>query len=231
MFLANLSAVTKEVMDRFAAVFPLQDVTPRQYAYVQYPKVIALMRFQIKQYKAGGFGNVMVMNTKAVGGMMELATIVFTPTEGIAMPLLLLDGMLMPKKREAVCFVEYYDCTKDGVTDTREFNEVALKYKEYPEYKEDPAWYVSRRTPYSLIKSDRNDNQGHGVEMMMLDTIDAYVKTAKAAPKEQQDFIKLREFQQKMIKLGNPSTSTLEKVLGKRGAEIFFETVVMPLPQ
>ncbi|MDO5520439.1 MAG: hypothetical protein Q4G58_08105 [bacterium] len=230
MFLSDLSAVTKEVIDIVGATVPLQDITPRQYAYVQYPKVIALMRFQVRQYKAEGFGNVMVMNTKAVGGMMELATIVFTPTEGVTMPVLLLDSMLMPKKKQAICFAEYYDCTRNGVTDTKDFDQVALKYKMYPDYKEDPAWYLSMRTPYSIIKSDLSSQQGHGISQIMKDTVTAYTMTAKRALKGQEDFVKLRQFQQRMINEGNPSTSTLEKVLGKKGAAKFFETVVMPIP-
>jgi hypothetical protein len=34
-----------------------------------------------------------------------------------------------------------------------------------------------------------------------------------------------------MIMKGNPSSGTMEKVLGKDGAEWFFQNVVMPVPK
>ena len=99
----------------------------------------------------GGFstGCVFAMHTRALGGRMELATLVFTPNVGGDVPLLLVDVMSMGKKRAA--FVEYYDCTKDGAPGGA-LAATGAKFADLPDYPEKPAWYVARRTPYSLIK-------------------------------------------------------------------------------
>ena len=43
------------------------------------------------------------------------------------------------------------------------------------------------------------------------------------------NLIGLYNFQQEMLDKGNPSSETLNKVLGKEGARTFFEKVIMPV--
>ena len=64
---------------------------------------------------------------------------------------------------------------------------------------------------------------------MVLTCLKRYLDTAKKAPKDLNNLIGLKNFQQEMLDKGNPSGDTLNKVLGKEGARIFFETVIMPV--
>ena len=216
--------LSRQVAQKALAAFPSREVTPAAYAAMKYPKLVPMMRFTCHQYVLDGFGGLFVMDTSAMGGLMKLSTMVFTPYSGLNVPFLLIDTMEMKKKRLA--YVEYYDCTAHGAVlpDTEGQKE---EFAFLPDYGETPAWYTARRTPYSLIKG------GEGVEAapleaMALTCVDRYLAGAKAADFEPDNLEGLRAFQQDMVTLGNPSSATLGKVLGKEGAEAMFRTVIMP---
>ena len=206
--------------------FPLREVPADRYSRMRYPKWPVLMRFDIDRYQAEGFGHLMLMKTRAMGGMMNLVTASFTPNEGAEAPYLLIDMMKMGKKRTV--FVEYYDCTGKKLT-IPELDAVAAEYQDVPEYAEKPAWYIAERMPCSLIKGTA-DGSEERLLAMVKDSLTAYVAYCKTAPKDPENLEGLRAFQSRMVTEGNPSSGTMEKVLGKDGAERFFRTVVMPVP-
>ena len=88
--------------------FALKEITPEKYRTMGGP----LMRFFLEQYNVEGLGNLCVLKTKAMLGLMQLVTVVVTPSSGKNVPFLLVDTMDMGKKH--LCYVEYYDCTADG---------------------------------------------------------------------------------------------------------------------
>lgn len=198
--------------------FALKDVTPDTYRTMGSP----MMRFCLEQYEAEGLGNLCVLKTRAMLGLMKLVTVVVTPNTGKNVPFLLIDTMDMGKKH--LCYVEYYDCTADGA-DRDLLLAAGAPYADVAEYAEKPAWYVSERMKGSLIKTGDKTR----LEQMAMDALTAYREQAAAAPVKAENIDGLKAFQQRMVKEGNPSTAALTRTLGKEGAEAFFRTVVMPV--
>ena len=198
--------------------FPLKEITPEQYRTMG----SAMMRFRLEQYEAEGLGNLCVLRTKAMLGLMALTTVVVTPNTGKNVPFLLIDTMDMGKKH--LCYVEYYDCTADGA-DKDLLLAASAPYGDVADYAEKPAWYVSERMKGSLIKAGDRAR----LEKMAADALQAYCAQAAAAPVKPENLAGLQAFQQRMVQEGNPSTAALTRTLGKAGAETFFQTVVMPV--
>ena len=198
--------------------FALKEITPEKYQTMGGP----LMRFFLEQYDAEGLGNLCVLKTKAMLGLMQLVTVVVTPSSGKNVPFLLIDTMDMGKKH--LCYVEYYDCTADGA-DKDKLLAASAPYADVADYAEKPAWYVKERMAGSLIKTGDRAR----LEQMALDALKAYVQQAAAAPVKPENIDGLKAFRRRMIEEGNPSTAALTKTLGKAGAEEFFRTAVMPV--
>ncbi len=211
--------------DMAKAAFPAREITPPAYAAMKYPRWIPLMRFACHQYALEGFGNLFVMDTRAMGGLMQLSTVVFTPWAGASVPFLLIDTMQMKKKHLA--YVEYYDCTAAGAV-LPEAEGQGAEFAHIPDYAEKPAWYVGRRTAYSLIKGGAGADP-QALEAMVRTCLERYLRAAAAAPKDPANLEGLRAFQQDMLRLGNPSSATLNKVLGVQGAEEMFRSAIMPV--
>ena len=198
--------------------FELREITPEKYRTMG----SLMMRFRLEQYEAEGLGNLCVLRTKAMLGLMKLVTVVVTPNSGKNVPFLLIDTMDMGKKH--LCYVEYYDCTAEGA-DRDLLLAAGAPYADIADYAERPAWYVSERMAGSLIKTGDRTR----LEQMALDALAAYREQAAAALAKEENIAGLRAFQQRMVQEGNPSTAALTRTLGREGAETFFETVVMPV--
>ena len=198
--------------------FALKEITPEQYRTMGSP----MMRFRLEQYEAEGLGNLCVLRTKAMLGLMKLATVVVTPNTGKNVPFLLIDTMDMGKKHLA--YVEYYDCTAEGA-DKDLILAASAPYADVEDYAEKPAWYVPERMAGSLIKTGGRAR----LDQMAADALQAYCDQAAAAPVKPENLTGLKTFQQRMVREGNPSTTALTRTLGKEGAETFFQTVVMPV--
>ncbi len=198
--------------------FELREITPGKYRTMGSP----MMRFRLEQYEVEGLGNLCVLRTKAMLGLMKLVTVVVTPSSGKNVPFLLIDTMDMGKKH--LCYVEYYDCTAAGA-DRDLLLAAGAPYADVADYAEKPAWYVSERMAGSLIKTGDRAR----LEQMALDALAAYREQAAAAPVKAENIPGLRAFQRRMVREGNPSTAALTRTLGKEGAEAFFQTVVMPV--
>lgn len=220
---SEIGTVLTEAKSLFSASVPLLNLPAGTYADMRYPKFPAIMRFRFERFAALGFGHVSAMRTRAMFGKMQLATLVFTPSAGTDVPLLLVDVMAFGKKRAA--FVEYYDLTAKGA-DAAPLDAVAEKYRAVPDYPEKPAWYVGERTPYSLIKGGSDDGQ---LLSMLHDSVAAYAALcAERREAHPENLEKLSAFIERMATDGNPSAPTMEKVLGKAGADRFFREAVMP---
>ena len=198
--------------------FPLREITPEKYRTMGN----LMMRFHLEQYAAEGLGNLCVLRTKAMLGLMNLVTVVVTPGSGKNVPFLLIDTMDMGKKH--LCYVEYYDCTADGA-DRDLLLAASAPYADVADYAEKPAWYVQERMAGSLIKTGDRAR----LDEMALDALKAYAEQAAAAPVKPENLDGLKAFQQRMVQEGNPSTAALTRTLGQEGAEAFFRTVVMPV--
>ena len=198
--------------------FAVKEITPEKYRTMG----SLMMRFHLEQYAAEGLGNLCVLKTRAMLGLMNLLTVVVTPSSGKNVPFLLIDTMDMGKKH--LCYVEYYDCTAGGA-DKDKLLAASAPYGDVADYAEKPAWYVQERMAGSLIKTGDRAR----LDRMATDALKAYAQQALAAPVKAENREGLKAFQRRMIEEGNPSTAALTKSLGKEGAEDFFRTVVMPL--
>ena len=193
-----------------------------RYAHMKYPKFFSLMDFYVDRYEIEGFGMAMTMHTKTKMGM-ELLTMSFMP-DGLTLPYLLIDAMEMKKKK--CVFVEYYGCGYEDLSDDRLYD-VYDKYKDLENYEEKPNWYIPERRIYSLIK------KGEEKELieMTKDSLKAYLDSIQDASYDEDYKRKLMDFRDRMINEGNPSSKTLEKLLGKEGATGFMKEVVMGFPE
>ena len=198
--------------------FAVKEITPEKYRTMG----SLMMRFHLEQYAVEGLGNLCVLKTRAMLGLMNLLTVVVTPSSGKNVPFLLIDTMDMGKKH--LCYVEYYDCTADGA-DKDLLLAASAPYGDVADYAEKPAWYVKERMAGSLIKTGDKAR----LDQMALDALKAYARQAAAAPVKPENLEGLKAFQQRMVQEGNPSTAALTRTLGQEGAETFFQTVVMPV--
>lgn len=209
-----------------ADAFPTREVEAGAYAGMRYPRLLPLMRFAVRQYRAEGFGHLMVMRTRAMG-LMELTTASFMPDDGGRVPYLLVDMMAMRGKHTV--FVEFYDCTADGA-EPQTLDAMAARFAALPDYAERPAWYVGERMPCSLIKGG-TAKDAPALQAMARAATEAYLALAARAPRGAENLAGLRTFRERMLREGNPSSATMRRVLGAAGAERFFCEMVMPLPE
>lgn len=206
--------------------YSLTKLQPNKYSYFFWPSFFSLfplMSFSIEEYIIPEIGHLMIMNSKIFFGMMNLLTISIIPNTGINIPFLLIDIMKIFSK--VISFIEYYDCTKNG-TDSENHKKLVKKYAVIQNYEEKPNWYIKERTKYSLIKAGKNEKI---MINMISDSIEEYVKLSINKEKNRENLGKLIKFRERMIKEGNPSSSTIEKIFGKEESKLFFEKVVMPM--
>lgn len=213
-----------EVIKRIESL-QVSDITKEKYASMKYPRWLPLMRFTTKAFRMKDFGSIMMMQTIAMGGKMNLLTISFMPFTGKAVPYLLIDCMSMRQK--SIAYVEYYDCTGISFHSDR-ILEIKEKYARVPDYNEKEAWYVGERMNGSLIKGGESADEDELLSMV-LESIDSYLELIDGAAIDSACLLGLLKFRRKMIDNGNPSTGTMTKVLGKKGADVFFKEYVMPI--
>lgn len=198
-----------------------QKLPDDRYSHMKYPRILTLMDFYVDQYRISGFGRMMLMHTKTKMGM-ELLTVSLMPAGGLNLPFLLLDAMTMKEKR--CIFVEYYGCGNEDLNDAR-LKEVHERYKDLEEYPEKDKWYVHEREPYSLIKKGIEDE----LTVMAADAFRAYLSSVSGCHEDPEYVRQLEAFRERMIREGNPSSSTLNMLLKKDGAETFMKEAVMPV--
>lgn len=194
----------------------------KDYALLKYPHHLSMMKMKVEKYNLNSFGSIMIMNTNMMN-IMKLTTISFTPYSGINAPFLLVDTMSMGKKRLA--FVEFYNTTNEKYSNIEELKN---KYKDITEYKEKDAWYINERMEGSLIKCGTKNEEDKLISMI-IDSIKEYKNAIDNNSYNESNIEKLDNFRTRMIKEGNPSSKTLNKVLGEEKAIDFFKKIIMPI--
>lgn len=214
----------KEMLDEFHELMSdkfISKLPQDKYTHMSYPRLFHLMDFDVECYRIVGFGSAMAMHTTTKMGM-ELLTISLCPGEGCCLPYLLMDSMSMKKK--CCSFVEYYGCGYDELNDA-ELRRVFRRFKELPDYEEKKGWYISEREDYSLIKSGEPDQ----LVLMVKESLEGYLGSVKGSHTDLLYRDHLEHFRERMIREGNPSSKTLNMLLGKEGAERFMRDIVMPI--
>lgn len=214
-----------EIGNEIIKIFPeAEEFSAGEYADLKYPKFMPTMRFKVRRFNIKDFGHMAVVDSNLIG-VLRLVTVSFTPNKGKSVPYLLLDVMSIGKRR--IVLAEFYDCTEGG-TEIPQLKALKEDYASVPEYSEKQAWYVSERMEGSLIKCSTPDDE-EKLSAMVLDAVSRYADAIKTAGTKPGNIDGLRKFCDRMVEDGNPSTSTLEKVLGKEGGAKFFRSVVMPM--
>lgn len=216
--------MAKEFIDETVLdIFSLNKVDIKEYSFLKYPSFIPLLKMNVNLYEVNDFGYIMIMKTR-MSKLMSLLTISFTPKGGKNVPFLFVDTMSMGKKRLA--YVEFYNTsTRD---DFLSLSSLSEKYVNILDHKEKDAWYVNKRMEGSLIKEGSSKNE-YDLKMMIIDALNRYKEVIDNASIDVESIANLKEFQDKMISLGNPSSSTLNKILGKEEAINFFKNIIMPI--
>ncbi len=217
-----ISRMRKDAEELLKQKGQVREIVDERYARMKYPKFLPLMRFETKQYMICEKVRLMIMHTRTKMGM-ELLTMSFMP-DGVMIPYLLLDAMSMKKKR--CVFVEYYGCGCDRL-DESGLEEVFEKHRDLPDYEEKDNWYIKERRPYSLIKTGSEEE----LLTMAHDSLNAYLDLIPEAGYDEKYERDLMNFRDRMISEGNPSSSTMEMLLGKKGSIDFMKEVVMPLSE
>ena len=96
------------------------------------------------------------------------------------------------------------------------------------DYNEKPAWYVSERTEFSLIKQFPTDEDS-AFTNMIYDTVLGYIGEIRNAKVNVNNLAGLRKLRHRMITEGNPATGILKGAFGKEGAVTFYRKCVMPI--
>ncbi len=216
--------MAKEFIDEtILDIFFLNKIDIKEYSFLKYPSFIPLLKMNINLYSVDDFGYIMIMETR-MSKLMSLVTISFTPKGGINVPFLLIDTMSMGKKRLA--YVEFYNTST--IDDFPLLSSLSEKYVNILDHKEKDAWYVNERMSCSLIKEGTSKNE-YDLKMMIIDALNRYKEVINNASIDLESITNLKKFQEKMITLGNPSSSTLNKILGKEEAINFFKNIIMPI--
>ncbi len=216
--------MAKEFIDEtILDIFSLNKIDIKEYSFLKYPSFIPLLKMNINLYSVDDFGYIMIMKTR-MSKLMSLVTISFTPKGGINVPFLLIDTMSMGKKRLA--YVEFYNTS--AIDDFPLLSSLSEKYVNILDHKEKDAWYVNERMSCSLIKEGTSKNE-YDLKMMIIDALNRYKEVINNASIDLESITNLKKFQEKMITLGNPSSSTLNKILGKEEAINFFKNIIMPI--
>lgn len=221
----ELEELTEQMLECIESCMKLEPSDIGSHTEMHWPKLLPLMHLHARSYHVEKYGSIFAMNTHVTGDLMDLATIVCTPNAGGDVPVLLIDIMKM-KQKQAV-FVEYYDCTENGAVDDR-LQKVKQTYDSLEDYAEKPAWYVKERMKDSLIKGGRD---WKSLKKMAAASMHAYTEMAASHPPgttADENQHRLNAFIDRMVQEGNPSSSTMMKVMGKEEAEHFFRAVIMP---
>ena len=219
-----LQRIAETAVASLQGKYPVRRLPENEYSRMKWPALLPAMRFEVEEYALDGFGHLMVMHTRAMGAM-QLITASFMPFECLSVPYLLIDAMCM--KRRRTVFVEFYDCTAAGI-DAAQLEQMAGRHQDVPDYAEKPAWYVSERMKGSLIKGGEEEKDERFAAMVQ-DALSVYAELCGSAKRDPENRRGLEAFRLRMLREGNPASSTMEKVLGKDGAKRFFCSTVMPL--
>lgn len=226
--LTNTENLKSRIKNIISTSFSLYKNDIGKYNYFSWPKLLKIIKFYEEQYTVNNLCNLSVLEgTSKIG--MNIVTAVFTPSKNRDIPLLIIDKVKM--KDKFTVFIEFYTFHMKNEENIAVINnkldEMALKYKDVENYTEKDNWYVKYRNDKSPLKCGTSISE-NTLDNMILDYLNMYLHfcaTAKNtftdAPNE-----KLQTFINDMTTKGNPSTSILNKALGKDSAAEFSKDIV-----
>lgn len=225
---ANVKAMNNAVeafTDTVGKYFTLTETDCGEYSNL---RLFGIMKFNVKQYKVEGVGNLAVMTTNV--GVMQMATVVLTPTE-CDMPLISMDYMYMLGNRTA--YLEVYDLVLDRSAEYEalldELGAVRGEFDSIETVTPTSAWYDSLKTEGFYKKGSKSDDGDLTVMLRKgLDAVMAYGKTLPVLDDEAQaaKAALQKTYSNGLIENGGISTDIFVKALGAEGTRAFFDSVL-----
>lgn len=217
----------KEIIDLVKSNFKLKEVKTNHLEKFYYPKYIHLMKFNVSQYQVENLGNMAILDGSGLK-LMKMITVVFTPSKSKDIPFVIVDFIEMANK--ITLFVEFYtNHIKDRdslVNLERNLKRLNIKYMNIENYKENPNWYTPHRNKNSPLKKGTKDDE-IVLQELVIEYLEKYLDYCKLSNDiTDEKNTKLEGFIDDLIYKGNPSTSVLEKALGREEMIRFFKDTI-----
>lgn len=225
--MSDIKELKDNIIDKIKNPFQIKQMHIDFKEQFYYPKYIHFLKFNIEQYNIDGLGNMAILNGRA-WGVMKLITVVFTPNYSKDIPFVIIDFIKVGSK--ITVFVEFYLEHMIRRDDARDFESklkyLSSKYNNIENYIEEPNWYTYIRSKYSPLKKGRKKDESILCEMV-LEYLEIYLDCVCNCKLANSNANKhLEELIDDLIYKGNPSTSILEKSLGKEETERLFKEVI-----
>jgi len=202
-------------------------VTPRDVGDYQGLTVMGIMKFDVEQYDIEGIGNLSVMRMNM--GLMQMATIVITPTDK-NLPLLSADYMYILSNRKA--YMEFYDLVAEKDEEYQNLltalDEVHARYEHLEDIEVSEAWYA----PLLTVTAYKSGNFGEDADLqkILVESLQVYEQYADEFPtlsdEERAEKVAITvEYTDGLIEKGGISTDVFKKELGDEVTKHFFDNV------
>ena len=205
----------EKMLDLIEKTFPLTELPCGDYEKLK----VNGLTFRIRRFLAEGLGNVSVMAASGFLGLMNMDTLIITPTER-DMPLLSYDRVLA-MGNDTLIF-ELYD-TLLGEADLSALDEAKQTGAHLPEHDLGSHWYDSIKLPQSISKKGKKAQRAE-FDAVADHYLAQYLAAARnasvcdAAPKRE----KAGVYAEGLLTNGGPSTEVFKKGIGdKKTAELF----------
>lgn len=216
--------MTEQVFQAINARFPLTKLDAGQYARFK----ASPLSVELDWYAAEGLGNVSFLHGKAMGGLMQMDTLVIDPFCCDA-PLFSYD--FISAMGNITVLTEYYDTLlhADGF-DPAALAAVKASVAMLPDHDLGAHWYDSMKLPASFAKKTKKA-QLPRLETAFSDALDAYLALAAALPvldaaAQTQKREKASAYVNGLLTNGGPSTDAFSKALGKEQTRDLFARIV-----
>lgn len=175
------------------------------------------MHFHMQAYMAEGAGKLFLMDMKALGGMMKMETVTFTPTS-LDGPILSGDAVWALGKSTLV--LELYDTTLSH-PDFKALGAIKEIYASLPSYDPGNPAYYRLRLPESDYKRGRKIKDA--LRVMAEEYGEAYFRALKSCDviSMQEKQKKNAEFSEMLYACGGPAVNQFKKMIGEEKTKEF----------
>lgn len=176
------------------------------------------MHFNIRSFDAPELGHVCTIKMKAMGGIMQMETLVISP-EYKDVPLMNFDRVSVPFKNTQM--IELYNVLVDDRDDLPPGYFKLLKNtdKDLPDYESGEHWYDDLLAPYSYAKTARGNISRF--DTICMNYMNEYLRQLKYAPEcdRQARRDKTGEFARQLLDNGGPAVNQFRKLFGEETTE------------
>ena len=176
-----------------------------------------VMHFHMQAYMAEGAGKLFLMDMKALGGLMKMETVTFTPI-GLDGPILSGDAVWALGRSTLV--LELYDTTLSH-PDFKALGAIKEKYAQLPSYDPGSHSYYRFRLPESAYKKGRKIQDA--VRSMAEEYGQKYLQLLQSCERvsAEEKQKKNAEFSEMLYACGGPAVNQFKKMIGEEKTKEF----------